>query len=81
MGLSPTTPGERKVKTWYWEWQSGGYNSCRAETREDALRQAVEMGKPKAAMTVTLVPDERTLRAVDAREMERLDRWWGAMLN
>lgn len=67
------------MKTWYWEWQGGGYNTCRAETREDALRQAVEIGKPGEVMKVTLVPDERTLRAVDTREVDRLSRFWAAM--
>jgi hypothetical protein len=66
---------------WTWNWTSGGYNSCRADSRQEALSIGQKMGMPKAAMTVTLVVDESTLKPVSSEEMAKIDRWWGAMLN
>lgn len=66
---------------WTWNWTSGGYHACRADTYEEALDIARQMGQPKDHRTVTLTPDEKTLRAVTEQEMDRIDRMWAAMLN
>ena len=60
-----------------WNWIGGGYNSCMARSRTEAIRKAREMGKPTAGgMTVTLVPNLDTLRQVTAAEMVEIDRSW-----
>ena len=59
-----------------WNWIGGGYNSCMARSRTEAIRKAREMGKPSAARQVTLVPALETLRQVTAAEMVEIDRSW-----
>lgn len=67
---------------WTWEWKSGGYNSCTAPSREEALAKALAMGQPhptaaaSGGMTVTLLPDPKTLRSVTPEEMSAIDRRW-----
>ena len=66
-----------KTETLYtWNWINGGYNSCTARSRTEAIRKAREMSKPQAAMQVTLVPALETLRPVTAAEMAEIDRGW-----
>jgi hypothetical protein len=46
-----------KTMLYIWDWQGGGYNSCRADSIEEATAKAVAMGKPTpGGMTVTLIP-------------------------
>lgn len=59
-----------------WNWIGGGYNSCMARSRTEAIRKAREMGMPRGGMTVTLVPALETLRQVTATEMVEIDRSW-----
>jgi len=62
-----------------WNWIGGGYNSCMARSRTEAISKAREMGKPtEGGMTVTLVPDPKTLRQVTAAEMVEIDRSWAS---
>lgn len=55
-------------REWIWEWESGGYNTCLAASRADALEHATEIGKPNGSMTVTLVPIASTLRPARGSE-------------
>lgn len=61
-----------------WNWIGGGYNSCMARNRKEAISKAREMGKSKAARQVTLVPNLDTLRQVTATEMVEIDRSWAS---
>ena len=61
-----------------WNWIGGGYNSCMARNRKEAISKAREMGKSKAARHVTLVPALETLRQVTAAEMVEIDRSWAS---
>lgn len=62
---------------WTWNWEGGGYNSCIASSREEALAKAIEKGKPvHGGMKSALVPVESTLRSVSAEEMAAIDRSW-----
>ncbi len=46
---------------WSWQWVNGGFNSCFAHTKDEAILKAKVMGMPVAkGMQVTLVPDEKT---------------------
>ena len=60
---------------WTWNWIKGGYNSCTASSREEALKIATDMGIPRWG-GVTLAPDPSTLRAVSDSEMATIDRGW-----
>jgi len=62
-----------------WNWMGGGYNSCMARNRKEAISKAGEMGKPNpGGMQVTLVPNLGTLRQVTAAEMVEIDRSWAS---
>ena len=61
-----------------WNWIGGGYNSCMARNRKEAISKAREMGKPGSARQVTLVPNLDTLRQVTAAEMVEIDRSWAS---
>jgi hypothetical protein len=54
-----------------WNWTAGGYNSCMAQNRTEAIRKA-------HAMTDRLMPDLKTLRKVTAAEMVEIDRSWSS---
>ena len=56
------------MNLWIWHWTSGGYNSCRADTREEAIAKAKEL----ARFTV-LVVDEKTLHIGTEKELQKLD--------
>lgn len=57
-----------KPETLYtWNWTAGGYNSCTARSRAEAIRKA-------HAMTDRLMPDLATLRTVTPEEMAAIDR-------
>lgn len=55
-----------------WNWVGGGYNSCRAASREEALEKAREI----AGDTVLKV-DESTLRECTMNEIRAEERRWG----
>ena len=59
-----------------WNWIGGGYNSCMARNRKEAISKAREIGKSGSARYVTLVPNLDTLRQVTAAEMVEIDRSW-----
>lgn len=65
-------------QTWTWNWTSGGYNSCVAGSRAEALGVAMQMGLPTMPGHVTLVPDPSTLRAVTPAQMHAIDRSWAS---
>lgn len=56
------------TQLWIWNWISGGYNSCRAETRTDAIAQS----KVIAGKTI-LVINEDTLHVGTPEELQQLD--------
>ncbi len=60
-------------KLWVWDWVCGGYNSCYAETAEEAQRYAEDLGNEGG---VALVP--ANLRQTTDAELAKLDRLWGA---
>jgi hypothetical protein len=67
---------------WHFEWKGGGYNSVTASSFKEALALATEMGQPSKdgrGMTVTLVPNESTLRPVTADESIKIDRKWASL--
>ncbi|MGH7174777.1 MAG: hypothetical protein ACREGR_00250 [Minisyncoccia bacterium] len=57
-------------KLWVWNWVGGGYNSTWAETKEEALAKAKEIG----SWTANLLVDEATLR--ESTEDEESKLWW-----
>lgn len=61
-----TKEGEEQGKFWMWEWNDGGWNSCRAGSREEALAKGMEIAKWKAGRAV----DEATLRESSAEEVD-----------
>lgn len=68
-----------KNEIWTWDWVGGGYNSCMARSREEAIRKAREIGKPTSGgMSVTLVPNLHSLRQVSSQEMSAIDRSWAS---
>lgn len=71
---------KQKQKQWTWEWLGGGYNSCVAATKAEALQKARDMGKPTpgGGMQITLIPNEWTLRSVTPEEMTAVDRHWAS---
>ena len=42
------------AKLYAWRWVSGGYNSARCDSREDAVAVARQMGKPKTVLVLDL---------------------------
>lgn len=56
-------------KLWIWNWIGGGYNSCLAVTREDALKEA-----SRIRGQTSLVVAEATLHVGTYEELEKLDR-------
>jgi hypothetical protein len=63
-----------QTQQWTWEWIGGGYNSCTASSREEALSKAMEMTTGPAR----LVPDISTIRPVTDAEMRAIERSWAA---
>ncbi len=63
-------------KIWTWNWVGGGYNSCLAKSRDEAVKLAIELGTPKWEGRVVLVPDLKTFKAVTPAEMNEIDRHW-----
>ena len=72
------TNSSKPERLYTWNWINGGYNSCTARSRTEAIRKAREMGQPRGGMTVTLVPALETLRQVTATEMVEIDRSWAS---
>lgn len=60
------------MKLWIWYWVGGGYNSCKAESREEALSKA-------RAMTGVLTVDVQTLHVGTWEELARLDRSYASL--
>jgi hypothetical protein len=58
---------------WIWEWIGGGYNSCRAATREEAIARAHEMCRYAKVLKI----DESTLHVGTPDELRHLDRIYG----
>ncbi len=63
------------MKLWIWYWQGGGYNSCRAETRGEALEKARAMG-----VGTVLKVDESTLHEGTPKELLSLDRQYASLV-
>lgn len=59
---------------WIWRWTVGGYNSCTANTREEALAKAREMS---SMLHVKL----DSLHAGTYIELDKLDREFAAMFD
>lgn len=55
-----------------WNWVGGGYNNCRADSREEALEKAHAM-----AEGTTLKVAEPTLRECTMAELNAEEKRWG----
>ena len=64
------------MNIWIWYWENGGYNWCKADTKQEALKKAKEM----AGRTI-LVVKESSLHMGTIQEVERLDRQYASMFN
>jgi hypothetical protein len=56
------------MKLWIWNWQSGGYNSCQASTRDEAIEKANHMTRYSI-----LVLDVMSLHEGTYDELGKLD--------
>ncbi len=74
------TTSKTNTVLWAWEWTSGGYNSCMAASREEALKEGTRVG---AGVKVTLVVDEKTLVSGEkARALrDRMERYYRCMFD
>ena len=74
-----TTSKTNKV-LWAWNWTSGGYNSCLAASRKEALEEGNRMG---AGVGVKLVVNEKTLvSGEEARVLrDRMDEYYRGMFD
>jgi hypothetical protein len=61
------TNNSKPERLYTWNWLGGGYNSCTARTRAEAIQKA-------HAMTDRLMPDLKTLRIVTPEEMAAIAR-------
>jgi len=61
-----------------WNWAGGGYNSCWAKSKRDALKRAREIGIGTGSH-VALTPVESTLRSVTVRQMVDIDASYRSM--
>ena len=59
-----------QTKLYVWNWVGGGYNSCRAADRADAVAKAREI-------TANLEVDESTLRECTVAELDAEEKRWG----
>lgn len=59
-----------KMKLYLWNWVGGGYNSCRAQDRSEALKKG-------NTMTSNLTVDESTLRECTVDELNAEEKRWG----
>ncbi len=64
----PAKESAETPKLWIWNWKGGGYNSCKAHSREEALKKGKEMASWRLGMEV----DESTLRETTEEELEEL---------
>ena len=77
----------KTTKTLYaWHWMNGGYNSCMATSREDAIAQGNALGAPRAfsgGVTNTLTVNPATIRVGAAAEkfVAEQDRFYAGMFN
>lgn len=55
---------------WYWNWIDGGWNYCKASSREEALQKAKMMCE-----SCSLAIDEKTLREVPASFIRRISSY------
>jgi hypothetical protein len=67
-------------RTWLWKWTEGGYNTCRAKTREEALAKAKEKGKPNEVFK-GLTVDEKTLHVATDKEVAETDKRFAGMFD
>lgn len=63
----PINPNPTKL--FLWNWCGGGYNSCRAHTREEAIKRAQTMCSLKPAL--------HTLRECTVQELREEEKRWG----
>jgi hypothetical protein len=64
----PTNP--LPTKLFLWNWRGGGYNSCRAKDRDEAIEKA-------QVMASMLKPRLDTLRECTSAELAAEDKRWG----
>jgi len=62
-------PHTKEFRLFLWNWIGGGYNSCRAEDREAAIKKAVKM--------CSLNPNLNTLRECTQAELNAEEKRWG----
>jgi len=64
-----------ETKLYLWNWIGGGYNSCRAASREEALEKGNAMTAKGPG--IHLKVDESTLRECTVDELRAEERRWG----
>lgn len=69
----PINPNPTKL--FLWNWQGGGYNSCRAKNRAEALKVGNDMTRNGGG--VHLLVNENTLRECTSAELDAEDKRWG----
>jgi hypothetical protein len=66
---------KKKGKLFLWNWVGGGYNSCQAENRAEALKVGNDM--TRNGRGVHLIVNESTLREATFDDVDVEDKRWG----
>jgi len=69
------------MKTYIWYWVGGGYNSCPAASKAEALQKAQEMGAPHPSGFRGLTVAAGTLHVAKRGELEAIDREYASLFN
>ena len=64
------------TQQWAWHWQGGGYNSCYAKNRQEALNKA---GKMCDGLDIQI--DESTLHVAKPGELDSLNDFYSGSFN
>ena len=70
----------KNVETYVWRWVGGGYNSCSASSKEEALEKAIAMGRGTAHRWELRV-DTETLHVAAEGEINALDREYASLFD
>lgn len=66
---------KNKEQLFLWNWQGGGFNSCHAKNRAEALKKGNDM--TRGGRGVHLLVNESTLHACSFAELQAEDKRWG----
>ena len=61
-------------KTYIWDWNGGGYNTCNAASLSEAISIAKKIGEPNDVKTVHLHPIN--VRLASTGEVSKYDRMY-----